>query len=43
MYFVRKKDLRIIGGVSPHIVQFQIENYCKDAKIKIKQLEQKLT
>jgi len=33
MYFVRKKDLKIVGKVSAHIVQFQIEDYCADKQI----------
>jgi len=39
MYFVKKKDLAITGGVLLHVVQFQLKNYCKDRTIKIKQLE----
>ena len=35
MYFIRKRDLKIVGGVAPHIVQIQMEDYCKDKKIII--------
>jgi len=39
MYFVRKKDLKIVGKTSPHIVQFQVEDYCGTNKIKVKKWE----
>jgi len=35
MYFVKKKDLKIVGKVYTHIVQIQLEEYY----IKIKLLE----
>jgi len=40
MYFVRKKDLRIIKGILINLVQFQMEDYFENQKIKLKQLEQ---
>ena len=36
MYFVRKKDLKIVGGVSTHVVQFQMQDYCSDKSIMLK-------
>ena len=42
MYFVRKKDLKVAGKVSAHIVQFQIENYCGDKQIKVMNKQLKL-
>ena len=39
MYFVKKKDLKIVGGVSAHVVQFQM-NYSNTQTFIIKQ-EQK--
>ena len=27
MYFIRKKDLRIVGRLSPQVIQFQMEDY----------------
>ena len=42
MYFVRKKDLVITGGVAPHIVQFQLEDYFEFNRITLyKQLQDK--
>jgi len=35
MYFVRKKDLKIIGEVYENVVQFQMEDYYKNKKIKL--------
>lgn len=40
MNFVRKKDLKIVGPVSVRMVQFQVEDYCKNFKIIIRHLEQ---
>ena len=38
----RKKDLIIVGGVSEHIIQFQMEDYCTQNKIRVvKQLQLK--
>ena len=42
MYFVKKKDLKIVGGVSRHIVQFQIENYCEGKTIIVTEKQLKL-
>jgi len=39
MYFVRKKDLRIVGEITAHIVQFQLEDYLENIKIRIKEWE----
>jgi len=43
MYFIRKKDLKIVGYAPIDMVQFQMEDYYEGQKIIIKQqLEQKL-
>ena len=36
MYFVKKKDLKIVGKVWPHIVEFQMEdNHYMSDKVKL--------
>ena len=39
MYFVRKKDLIIVGRDTTHIVEFQMEDYCCITGAKVRILE----